>query len=168
MGRQAIAAAALLWLGLNVSALEAEAVQIELDRIVSRAGGHIITQSDIRRARALRLVDDVSSDQAVQRALETRLLILSELDRAAPLGGITPADVAARRAEWAASLGGSDRIGALLAPNGMTEGELEAWLRDDLRIRAYLNRQFGMLPQGDRQRAVDEWIARLRQRAELR
>ena len=70
MGRQSIAVAAVLLLGIGASTLEAaRRAQIELDRIVSRAGGQIITQSDIRRARDLHLVDDVSTDQAVQRAL---------------------------------------------------------------------------------------------------
>ncbi|SRR5690606_30846057 len=169
MGRQSIAVAAVLLLGIGASTLEAaRRAQIELDRIVSRAGGQIITQSDIRRARDLHLVDDVSTDQAVQRALETRLLILGELDRAVPLGAIGPEALSTRRTEWAASIGGEDRVSSLLGPTGMSDADLETWLRDDLRIRAYINRQFGMLPESERQRAVDEWIDRLRQRAELR
>jgi hypothetical protein len=50
----------------------------------------------------------------------------------------------------------------------MSEEDLQSWLRDDLRIRAYLRRQFGMLPEADRARATSEWIARLRQRADVR
>jgi hypothetical protein len=64
--------------------------QVELDRIVSRVDGRIVTQSDIRQARALKLVDETASDEATQRALETRLLILHELDRAAPLPPSSP------------------------------------------------------------------------------
>jgi hypothetical protein len=47
------------------------------------------------------------------------------------------------------------------------EADLETWLRDDLRIRAFLLRQFGGLPEGERARAQQEWMARLRARAEL-
>lgn len=131
---------------------------VELDRIVSRVHGRIITQSDVRQARAARLVDDVSSDAATKRALENRWLILAEITRAAPLPPPTDAELAARRAEWSAASGD---------PASLSDAEIQAWLRDDLRIRAYLQRQFGMLAPGERDRARDEWIARLRQRASL-
>jgi hypothetical protein len=49
----------------------------------------------------------------------------------------------------------------------MPESDLQAWMRDDLRIRAFLQRQFGSLPDGQRERAQEEWLARLRARAEL-
>jgi hypothetical protein len=141
--------------------------QVELDRIVSRVDGRIVTQSDIRQARALKLVDETASDEATQRALETRLLILHELDRAAPLPPSSPADLEARRAEWSSSVGGAGQVPGLLGQGGMSEGDLERWLRDDLRIRAYLRRQFGMLGDADRSRAMGDWLARLRQRADL-
>lgn len=139
--------------------------QVEVDRIVSRVDGRVITSSDIRQARALRLVDDSSSDDAVQRALENRSLILNELSRAAPLAPTTDDDVNARRGEWLASLGGDP--GPLLQQTGMSQADLDAWIRDDVRIRAYLRRQFGMLNDGERSRAAADWVARLRQRAGL-
>jgi len=138
--------------------------QVELDRIVSRVNGRIITASDVRQCRQLKLVDDVSSDAAAQRALENRWLILAEMNRAAAVAPPSDADVAARRAEWVATLGGSPN----LAASGMAENELRAWLRDDLRIRAYLNRQFGTMPEADRSRATGDWLGRLRERADLR
>lgn len=141
--------------------------QVEIDRIVSRVGGRIVTQSDVRQARALKLVDETTSDQAAQRAIETRLLILHELNRAAALPPSTPADFDARRAEWVASVGGDGQVAAVLRQGGMSEVELDAWLRDDLRIRAYLRRQFGMLGDPERGRAMGDWLARLRQRADL-
>ena len=147
-------------LAIAAPALEVQAQSanspVELDRIVSRVHGRIITQSDVRQARAARLVDDVSSDAAAKRALENRWLILSEITRAAPLPPPSDGELAARRSEWQAASG---------AP--MPDAEIQTWLRDDLRIRAYLARQFGMLPAGERDRARDEWIARLRQRAAL-
>jgi hypothetical protein len=140
-------------------ALGPEPAQVELDRIVSRVAGRIITLSDVRQARELRLVEDTSSDAAAVRALENRWLILGEIGRAAPLPPASEAEMAARRAEWQAAAGG--RAAA------MSDVDVQAWLRDDLRIRAYLDRQFGMLPEGERGRARAEWIGRLRQRAEL-
>ena len=141
------------------AASRAAAAQIELDRILSRVGGRIVTQSDVRQARDLRLVGDTSSDEAVRRALEDRWLILSEISRVAPMDPPSAADLAARRAEWEARGAGSR--------DGMDDAALEEWLRDDLRIRAFLQRQFGSLPEAERGRARDEWLARLRARAEL-
>jgi hypothetical protein len=145
----------------------APAAQVEIDRILVRVNGHIITTSDVRQARALRLVDDVSSEAAVQRALENRLLILGEMARAAPAAPPREADVAARRTAWITSLGAGADVPGLLAKGGMSEAELQAWLTDDVRVAAYLQRQFGMLPGAERVRATDEWINRLRQRADL-
>lgn len=141
--------------------------QIELDRIVSRVAGRIVTLSDIRQAQRLKLVDDVSSDEAIRRALETRLLILQELNRAAPVPPSTGEELDARRAEWTASVGGGDQVPELLRRDAMSEGDLDRWFRDDLRIGAYLRRQFGMLAEAERARAMSDWLGRLRQRADL-
>jgi hypothetical protein len=140
--------------------------QVELDRILSRVNGRVITQSDVRQARALKLVDDVSSDGAAQRAVENRFLILGEMSRSAPVAPPSDAEIAARRATWAASVGPEAQ--SLMSRNGLSENDLQVWLRDDLRIRAYLMRQFGMLPDAERGRATDDWLTRLRQRADLR
>ncbi|MEO8481431.1 MAG: hypothetical protein ABI634_04425 [Acidobacteriota bacterium] len=148
------------------SSAATSAVQVELDRIVSRVNGRVITQSDVRQARALKLVDDVSSDEAVQRAVENRFLILGEMNRAAPIAPPSDAEIAAHRTSWAGAIG-PDTAGQMTR-NGMSENDLQAWLRDDLRIGAYLKRQFGMLPEGDRTRATDDWLNRLRVRADLK
>jgi hypothetical protein len=50
----------------------------------------------------------------------------------------------------------------------MTEAGLEAWFHDDLRVAAYLRRQFGTLSEAGRQTATDDLVARLRQRAGLK
>lgn len=161
--KKTIVMAACFMLGTLTPALVR--AQVEVDRIVSRVDGRVITLSDIRQARALRLVDDTSSDDAARRALENRSLILNELSRAAPLAPSSDADVNARRGEWLAALGGDPA--ALLQQSGMSQADLDAWIRDDVRIRAYLHRQFGMLNDGERSRATADWIARLRQRADL-
>lgn len=141
--------------------------QVEVDRIVSRVSGRVITLSDIRQAGTLRLVADASSEEAIRRSLENRLLILDELARAAPLPPATDAEIGARRAEWQAALGSGADVAALLARAGMSEADLGAWMRDDIRIGAYLRRQFGMLTGPEREKATMDWVARLRQRADL-
>jgi hypothetical protein len=140
--------------------------QVELDRILARVNGSVITRSDVRQARLLKLVADASSDDAAQRGLEDRILILGELSRAAPLDPISDGDLAAHRGEWELSVGAAN-VTNLLAQNGMSESSLQGWLRDDLRVRAYLRRQFSALPDPDRARATADWLARLRQRAGL-
>jgi hypothetical protein len=142
--------------------------QAELDRIVARVNNRIITRSDIRQARLLHLVDDTSSDESTRRGLENRLLILGDIARSNSLPPTTGEELTARRQQWESRVGGARRGEELLGQAGMSEKGLEAWLSDDLRIQAYLQRQFGSLPEADRSRAADEWIARLRQRAGLR
>jgi hypothetical protein len=156
-----------LLLVLSGPALLAAPTQVELDRIVSRVEGRIVTQSDIRQARALKLVEDTSSDAATLRGLETRLLMLHELSRAAPLPPAGASEVDARRGEWVATVGGETQVADLLQQSGMSPAHLDDWLRDDLRIRAYLHRQFGMLGEAERAQGMAEWLARLRQRAGL-
>jgi hypothetical protein len=152
----------------TIRAAPASPVQAELDHIVGRVNDRIITQSDVRQARALRLVDDTSSDDATRASLENRLLILSEIARSAPVPTPTPEDVAARRAAWERTVGGADRARQLLNESGMSENRLDAWFRDDGRVDAYLDRQFGSLPAAERSRATADWLARLRQRAGLK
>ena len=154
----------IVWLALPVL-VDAQA---ELDRIVARVNNRIITQSDVRQARVLQLVDDTSSDESTRRALENRLLILNDLSRSSGLPPTTGDELAARHQQWEARVGGRSRGTQLLGEAGMTDKGLEAWLSDDLRIRAYLLRRFGTLPEADRSRAAEDWMARLRQRAGLR
>jgi hypothetical protein len=142
--------------------------QAELDRIVARVNNRIITRSDVRQARMLQLVDDTSSDENTRRALENRILILGDLSRSSSLPPTTDDELSTRHKQWEVRVGGRGRGTQLLGEAGMSEKGLDAWLSDDLRIRAYLQRQFGALPDADRSRAVDDWIARLRQRAGLR
>lgn len=150
-------------LGVLPAPLGAQAV---LDRIVARVNGRIITQSDVARARLLKLVDDPSSDESARTGLEDRMLILDEVARLSTLAA-SEQDLAARRTEWEASLG-PPGAASLLAQSGTSEGELRSWLRDDVRIRMYVDRQFGQMPQADRAQAIAQWIGRLRQRAGLK
>jgi hypothetical protein len=142
--------------------------QVELDRVVVRVGTRVITHSDLRQAMLLKLCDDVSAEAVVQRCLEDRWLILGEIERSAPLPPASESDLASRRAVWERRVGGAAAVPGLLSKAGMGESALQAWLRDDLRIQSYLDRQFEAVPPADRARATSEWINRLRQRARLK
>jgi len=141
--------------------------QVELDRIVTTVNNRIITESDVRQARTLHLVEDVSSDDAVRSALEERILVLGEISRA-PAVVVADGDVTARRAAWETRAGGAGRAATLVGESGMSDAALDTWLRDDARIHAYLERQFSVVPEADRGRATAEWVLRLRQRAGMR
>jgi hypothetical protein len=153
-----------LAVGLCASAAGA---QTEIDRLLVRVYGAVITQSDVRQARALKLVADTSSDQAALRGLENRILVLRELTLMPGAPQATDEAVAERRREWQQSLGGAD-LAALLSRHGMNEATLTAWMRDDARADAYLARQFGNPADPNRERALTGWLDRLRQRAGLR
>jgi hypothetical protein len=114
-----------------------------VERTVAVVGGTAITLSDVQTALALGLVEGVGPDaeaQAVARLVE-RWLILHEVSRFAPP---EPADaeVAARVAAVAARAGSPEALATQLARGGFTPGRLAAWLRDDLRIAAYLDQRF--------------------------
>src|SRR5687767_13471010 len=71
-----------------------------IDKVLSRVNGQIVTLSDLRQCRSLKLLTvDADTDDAYQRELENRLLILRELARSK---GVDPdkAAIAARRREW--------------------------------------------------------------------
>jgi hypothetical protein len=154
--------AAALVFGVCVGVVRA---QVELDRILARVGARVITKSDVHQAQQLKLVDDVSSEAAVQRALEERWLVLEEIRRGPPLSPGSDDTLAARRADWERKVGGKAAAAELLAKSSMSEAALEGWLRDDLRIEAYLARQFATVPASDRPKASTDWLNRLRQRA---
>ena len=140
--------------------------QIPIDGVLQKLGTDVVTVSDVRQARLLRLVDAPGdSDQAVVAALVKRRLMLEELKRNPPPEP-APAAVEARRQQWVSTLGTGVDIAALLARVGMTEAGVRSWWRDELRINAYLDQRFPASI--DRERAIAAWVAELRQRAGIR
>lgn len=141
--------------------LAAASAQTVLDEVVLRFGGEIVTRLDIRQARLLKLVQVPNeTDEAYVDAIANRRLMLSDMRRNPPPE--PPAEaVEDRLRRWAAQVGGDP--GALLSRAGMSEAGLRAWLKDDLRLEAYIADRFG-----GRQGEVAGWVATLRQRAGLR
>jgi hypothetical protein len=133
-----------------------------LDEVIVRFDGEIITQLDVRQARMLKLVEVASeSEEAYVDALVNRQLILADLRRTPPPEP-GPGDVEARYREWAGRVDRGTSVPELLAHAGMTDAGLRGWLRDDLRIEAYLADRFG-----GRSADLASWISVLRQRAGL-
>ena len=147
------------WLVAAAVSLSAQAL---VDQIVVRVNGTIITASDVRQARLLKLVRG-DSDAAVRRALEDRVLMLAEAGRSKQP---TQADLDAKRRAWEASAGAP--AADLLKSAAMSSSALDDWLRSDLRIQAYIDERFGSLQEGDRERTIQRWIDGLRARADIR
>jgi hypothetical protein len=142
--------------------------QVEIERVLRRFDGVVITQLDVRLARRLELVaPEATSDDLVLRELENRYLILNEVSLFPPAEP-DPLDVARRRTDWASRVGAGTDLPGRLVEAGLTPEGLDAWFRDDLRIVAYIDLRFGAMPEDERPAEIDDWIARLRQRAGLR
>lgn len=115
-----------------------------IDRILATVSGRVITQSDVRGALALGLIDtDATGDRtaATLSRLIDRELMLVEVDRYAPPEPDTEwldRRIDAVRARFA----DSRAFSRALAENGMDETRLLAFVRDDLRIEAYVDQRF--------------------------
>jgi hypothetical protein len=140
-------------------------VQPELiERTLAIVGGQAITLSDVRAALSLGLIAppaDTNPIPAATRQLVERALVLREVERYAPPD---PPDgaVEERMRETAARFPTPVAFEAALAAVAFTEAHLRTWLRDDLRMAAYVNQRFT-----DAERRADmmaDWIADLRRR----
>lgn len=144
--------------------LGARAAAETIDRVLAVVAGQVVMLSDVTAARELALVPARGAAdpvRAVLSALIDRELMLVEVNRYAPpepSADAVDSELAAVRARFPTA-GAFD---AALARSGIDIAHLRQTLREDLRIRAYLNQRFGS---DERQSAVEDWIAALRRRA---
>lgn len=142
---------------------------VTVDRTLAIVTGRTITLSDARVAVALGLIDggpaaaDAVTPEVVERLVD-RELMLREADRyqpPPPAPEAIEAGVAAARTR----AGGDAALAAVLTSGGFTEERLRAWVRDDLRIAAYLRQRFA----SDERRAdlIADWLSDLRRRAQI-
>ena len=113
-----------------------------LERTLAVVGGAVITRSDVTIADALQLFADraVPAGPTLTRLID-RQLMLQEVARFAPAEPVAES-VRARVERMRARAGGDAAVAAVLARGGREAGELEAWVRDDLRLAAYLDQRF--------------------------
>jgi len=99
----------------------------------------------------------------IQRLVD-RELMLREADRYQPPEPSpellqTALTAATRRA------GGEDALSRVLAAGGFSLDRLRSWVRDDLRVAAYLQQRF---PADDRRPdQIADWVSDLRRRAQI-
>ena len=159
-------AISLLLTAVNVGVLRADEV---IDRVLAVVAGDLIMQSDVRAARELGLVslgnaDDV--DRAVLSQLIDRALILDEVERYAP-----PEPTAEAIDEALTTIRGrfptDESFATALARVGFDQKQLRTVLRQNLRIRAYLDERFAGETPEHAAAIVAGWVAGLRSRATI-
>ena len=145
------------------AALRAETI----DRVLAVVAGQLITLTDVTAALDLRLqTPEGAADpvRAVLTKLIDRELILAEVDRYAPPEPTAEAvDGEVQRVR--ARLASQEALDIALARSGIDEKHLRETLRQDLRMRAYLDQRFTAA--SDRQALIDDWLAGLRRRGDV-
>ena len=135
--------AAAIWLLLFAAAPGAEV----LDRVLAVVSGDLILLSDVRAARTFGFVTVEGTDpdgQALARLID-RALILAEVERFAPPepeAAAVDKGVATVRQQFASQ----DAFAAALAQAGIEERHLREYVRQDLRMNAYLDQRFTSVP----------------------
>jgi hypothetical protein len=139
-----------------------------IDRVLAVVSGSLITLSDVNAALDLGLVTPRDSGDRVRDVLSQlidRELQLAEVDRYAPpepLAEEVEREVQIVRARFASPAA----FDAVLDRAGFDLAYLRETLRENLRIRAYVDQRFSVRDDR-RQPVVDDWIAGLRRRADI-
>jgi len=157
-------ATALVLAVLAPFALHAETI----DRVLAVVDHQLITLSDVTAAIELGLqTTDGAADpvRAVLSKLIDRQLVLAEVDRYAPPEPTAEAvdrevETVRRRFPAAAA------FDAALARSGIDEKNLRETLRENLRMRAYLDQRFSNNTER-RATLIDEWMTGLRRRGDV-
>lgn len=144
-----------------------------IDRVLAVVDGAVITLSDVTAALRFGFVQPPAGADPIRVALDRlieRQLVLREVERYGPAEP-SPTAIDEAIAALRERFGGASQLEAALAQSGVTEELLRRRIRDDLRIRAYLDQRFAAVtssPDDERRRnAIADWIAGLRRRAEV-
>jgi hypothetical protein len=129
---------------LSAAPLHAEV----MDRVLAVVAGELVLLSDVRAAREFGFVaiqpDGDQDAQALARLID-RALILAEVDRFAPPEPDAPAvdkGVAALRQRFPSA----ESFAAALERLGIEERHLREYVRQDLRMAAYIDQRFAAVP----------------------
>jgi len=147
-----------------------------IDRVLAIVDTHVILLSDVRAFLELRLIeppDAVDSTASVLTALIERRLMLEAEVRYSPEAPPDD-DVDARLADVVRRVGGTEVFSERLLVVGFTVDDVRQELQYDLMIERYLTRRWGAASQliesdvAARQALIDDWVASLYARAEVR
>lgn len=157
-------AAVFLFLGAGRAA-----AQEVIDRVLAVANGEVITLSDVRIARELGRVqarDSADAERAALDELIDRVLVLAEADRFSPPEP-APESVDAGLAAIVTRFGSRLALDAAMGRLGVDVAYVRELVRQDLRLRAYLDQRFTADTPEQEQRLVADWLAGLRGRADV-
>jgi hypothetical protein len=115
-----------------------------IDRLMAVVSGRVILLSDVALAMRLGLVKPAAGGEAVAEALDTlieRQLMLIEVERYDPPAPSAEA-IQQRFDALVASAGRAGGLARVVAESGVSEDQLRAYVRDDLRIETYLDQRF--------------------------
>jgi hypothetical protein len=156
-------------LGLTLAvALAVPAAAETIDRVLAVVAGQLIMLSDVAAVRDLGIVapsPGTDPTGSVLSKLIDRELMLAEVDRYAPPEPETSEidrEMASVRARFPSEKAFTD----VLARSGFDATHVREIVRQNLRLRAYLDQRF-TAPDGDqqrRQKLIDDWVASLRRR----
>lgn len=153
-----------VWAALAVSP-SAEVI----DRVLAVVAGDLIMMSDVRAARDFGLADPTSAPDALRAILLQlidRALILDEVDRYAPPE--PAADAIERAFNTVRRRFATEQAFTLaLDRDGMSERQLRALLRQNLRIEGYVRQRFTAETAERSAAFVADWVEGLRRRAEI-
>ncbi len=140
-----------------------------IDRVLAVAGGEVITLSDVRAALALGRVQAGTAADPNRVALTQlidRALLLAEVNRFAPP---EPSALTIDSAldSVVARFPTAEAFDAALERLGVDRAFVRELLREDLRIRAYLDQRFTAQTLDEQRALVDVWIAGLRRRGDV-
>jgi hypothetical protein len=139
-----------------------------VDRVLAVVSGDLITLSDVTAARDLGLVAPGAAADPIRAVLEQlidRELQLAEVERYAPAEPTV--DEVDREVEMVrARFPSQQAFDAVLVRSGIDLEHLRGTLRENLRIRAYLDQRFATTDERREQR-VNDWMAGLRRRADI-
>jgi hypothetical protein len=138
------------------------AIAETIDRVLAVVAGDVTAATELGLVTPLGAADPIRDvlSQLIDRELE-----LAEVERYAqpePTAEAVDNAVQMVRARFATP----QAFAAVLLRSGIDEQHLRGTLRENLRIRAYLDQRFATSAQ-PRQQLIDEWLAGLRRRAEI-
>ena len=155
--------------GLIVAlALAAPVAAETIDRVLAVVAGQLIMQSDVVGARDLGIEPAAAGGDPIGSVLAKiidRELMLAEVDRYAPPEPAA-ADVERELAVVRARFASETAYNNVLSRSGFDLAHVREIMRQNLRLRAYLDQRF-TVPNGDpqrRQMLIDDWVAGLRRR----
>ena len=116
-----------------------------IDRVLATVGGALILQTDAVAAVRLGFVQPPAQTDALQwtldRLIERRLMLI-EVDRYGPPEP-SRAAIDRRLQQIDERIGSGEDLAAILRETGMSVEQLRLYIRDDLRIEAYVQQRFG-------------------------